>query len=215
MARMSAEERRTRLVHAAIAVMSRDGVAQTTTRMIVAEAEMQIGVFHYCFRSKEELLFEVLRTLNERSFGAVGLILGESRSTADAIRFGLAAYWDHVRAHAEERLLIFELMHHALRLSGHEDSARDMYANYHQGVREFLAVAARLDGVTFATDLDVLSRFTIAHMQGVTLQWLVQRDEAMAVRLLSQLAAHLLGDAGIDGPSDVPHPAPVPAAHLT
>ncbi len=215
MARMSAEERRNRLIHAAIAVMSRDGVAQTTTRMIVAEADMQIGVFHYCFRSKEELVFEVLRTLNEQSFGAVGAILAQSRSTSDAIRFGLAAYWDHVRSHAQERLLIFELMHQALRHPGHENSAQDVYGNYHHGVREFLTVAARLDGVEFASDLDVLSRFTIAHMQGVTLQWLVHRDEAMALRLLDQLSAHLLADAGIDGPRDVPQPAPVPAADLT
>ena len=46
MARMSAADRRDKLVDAAIAVMSREGVANTTTRAIVAEAGMQIGVFH-------------------------------------------------------------------------------------------------------------------------------------------------------------------------
>ncbi len=197
MPRMSVDDRRTRLLDAAIVVMKRDGVPQTTTRAIVAEAGMQIGVFHYCFRSKEELVFEVLRLLTERSFGAVGSILGQSGSTAEAIRLGLAAYWEHVRANPEERLLIFELTHHSLRHTGHEGAAQALFDNYGLGVETFLAHAAALDGAVFTTDPAVLSRYAIAHMQGVTLQWLVSRDEALATQLLDQLTRHLIDDARV------------------
>ena len=49
-ARIPADERRQQLVEAAIRVMARDSVAQATTRAIVGEAGMPLGVFHYCFR---------------------------------------------------------------------------------------------------------------------------------------------------------------------
>ena len=62
--RMSVDQRRSLLIEAAINVMARDGVANVGTRAIVAEADMTIGVFHYCFRSKDELVVEVLRSIN-------------------------------------------------------------------------------------------------------------------------------------------------------
>src|SRR5690242_10724264 len=95
-ARMSAAERRTLLVEAAIAVMARDGVAHTTTRAIVAEAGMQIGVFHYCFRSKEELVLEVMRTISTRAFEAVAEVLTRTDDPAELIQRSVAAYWEHI-----------------------------------------------------------------------------------------------------------------------
>jgi hypothetical protein len=56
MARMSAAERRALLVEAAIVVMSREGVAHTTTRAAVAGAGMQSGVVHYCSRLTQHAL---------------------------------------------------------------------------------------------------------------------------------------------------------------
>ncbi|WP_327320490.1 TetR family transcriptional regulator [Streptomyces sp. NBC_01235] len=49
MARMALKERREELIAAAIRVVTREGVARTTTRSIVREAGMTLGVFHYCF----------------------------------------------------------------------------------------------------------------------------------------------------------------------
>ena len=93
MPRMSAAERRTLLVEAAIKVMSREGVAHTTTRAIVAEAGMQIGVFHYCFRSKEELVLEVMRTISTRAFEAVAEVLEDTDDPVELIQRCVAAYW--------------------------------------------------------------------------------------------------------------------------
>ncbi len=56
MSRMNVDERRARLVEAAIQVMSREGVSHATTRAIVTEAVMTTGAFHYSIFSKEELV---------------------------------------------------------------------------------------------------------------------------------------------------------------
>jgi hypothetical protein len=46
MARMAMKDRREELIVAAIRVMTRDGVVRTTTRAVVSEAGMTLGVFH-------------------------------------------------------------------------------------------------------------------------------------------------------------------------
>jgi AcrR family transcriptional regulator len=124
-ARMSADERRAVLVDAAIRVMKRRGVANTSTRDVVAEAGMQIGVFHYCFHSKEHMIREVMRAINERSYSAVGGVLGEVAPGAELIHAAVMAYWRHIEADPNEHLLTYELTLHALRnlRAGHLDDA--------------------------------------------------------------------------------------------
>ncbi|HEY0475536.1 MAG TPA: TetR family transcriptional regulator, partial [Kribbella sp.] len=65
MPRVPANERRAELVQAAIQVATREGLAATTTRRIARELDISVGIVHYCFRSKEELLHEVIRVIAE------------------------------------------------------------------------------------------------------------------------------------------------------
>lgn len=53
------EQRREELVAAAIRVISRDGVAKATARLIVAESEMSLGAFGYPFATQDELMRSV------------------------------------------------------------------------------------------------------------------------------------------------------------
>ena len=144
MTRMTAAERRALLVEAAIVVMSRDGVARTTTRAVVAEAGMQIGVFHYCFRSKDELILEVMHTIGRRSLSAVAEVLARSTDTAELLRLASRAFWTHIEAHPLERLLVFELTHYALRQPGQEEAAAAQYAGYQAGTDPELDQAVAL-----------------------------------------------------------------------
>jgi AcrR family transcriptional regulator len=200
---MSVDERRTLLVDAAIDVMCREGVAHTTTRAIVAEAGMQIGVFHYCFRSKEELVLEVIRTISRRTFAVVTDGLEPTGSPADRIRQATHAYWADIEARPLQHLLSFELTHHALRQPGEEEAAVVQYAGYYAGLEGLLANIAASGEFSWRTPVDQLARFTLATIEGITIQWLVNRDESMTLRLLDQLADYLITDAGLvdEGPA--------------
>ena len=198
MARMSVNERRDRLVEAAIVVMGRDGVANTTTRSIVAEADMQVGVFHYCFRSKDELVLEVMRTINERSFQAVGEVLTMSTDAGDLIELALTAYWRHIEVDPLEHLLTYELTQYAVR-ERQEHAAVAQYESYTSGMEQFLTAIAQVAGIEWRTPVDLLARYVLALIEGVTLQWIVNRDGEMAQRVLGELAAHLRRDAGLPG----------------
>lgn len=198
MARMSVEERRAKLIDAAIVVLARDGVAATTTRAIVAEAGMAIGVFHYCFRSKDELVLEVMRAINSRSYEAVGAVLQEPATPTERMRNAVRAYWSHIQAAPLEHLLTYELTHYALRQPGQNGAAIEQYASYYSGMEQLLGAFAQLGGFTWRTPMDALLRYTLAVIEGVTFQWLVHRDDVMAQRLLDHLADHLIADAGLE-----------------
>ena len=204
MARMSAAERRTLLVEAAIAVMARDGVAHTTTRAIVAEAGMQIGVFHYCFRSKEELVLEVMRTISTRAFDAVSEVLAETQDPAELIQRCIAAYWRHIQRDPLEHMLTYELTQYAMRQPGQEAAATAQYEHYIGSMAAFLEHAAVVGSFAWTTPVGVLARFVLANIEGITFQWLVNRDTERAQQVLALLAGHLMRDAGLSAAEPAP-----------
>ena len=195
MARMSAEERRALLIDAAIVVMAREGVANTTTRAIVAEAGMQIGVFHYCFRSKEELIHEVTQVIGRRTYAAVTGVLIGSTDAGELIDRAIQAYWEDIEANPLEHLLNYELTQYALRGGG--EAAQLQYAGYYAGMERVLTDLCAATGCTWTTPVDELARLTLATVEGITFQWLVSRDEQKIRSLLARLAAQLRADAGL------------------
>jgi AcrR family transcriptional regulator len=194
---MSAGERRDKLIDAAITVMARDGVPHATTRAIVAEAGMQIGVFHYCFRSKDELIGEVARTINKRSFGAVEEVLARTDDPAELIRGCIDAYWQHVLKDPLEALLIFELTHFSLRQPGWEAAARASRTGNIESVHALLTVVADKGAFGWRSPVDVLARYVLATIEGITFQWVVHRDVEWAEELFGQLVHHLYDEAGL------------------
>ena len=197
MARMSAAERREILIDAAIVVMSREGVPHTTTRAIVAEADMQIGVFHYCFRSKEELILEVMKEISHRSSVAVESAISGASDPAEIIKSAVDAYWHHIENNPLEHLLSYELTSYALRQPGNEAAAVAQYDYYFSVMAELLGKAAEVSGFEWSTPVDVLAPTVLAMIEGVTFQWLVCKDADKARAVLDQLVTHLLRDAAL------------------
>ncbi|MGW5779199.1 TetR/AcrR family transcriptional regulator [Streptomyces sp. NPDC003863] len=202
MARQSADERREQLVEAAIRVMIRDGVAKATTRAIVGEAGAPLGAFHYCFRSKQELLHSVIERIMLRSLAFPPAPLADGASAPDVIRATLHAYWDGIRERPDEHQLTYELTQYALREPGLADVARRQYQHYLQANIDHLQSVARLAGIRWTTEIPVLARYGLNLLDGLTLNWLIDRDDDQALAALDAYAAHLAALA-VPEPSDV------------
>lgn len=190
MARMSAEERRDQLVAAAIALMTREGVAAATTRAIAAEADMPLGVFHYAFRSKQELLSRVTEAIAQQSKADIdaAVLAAESRDVYQLLLAGLSAYFDHVKAHPLEHLVTYEVTTTALRDPELEEAARRQYEYYLEENRLLLEAVAELLGIEYIADVSVVSRFAFSLMDGLALNYLAKGDEEEA-RAVIELAA--------------------------
>jgi AcrR family transcriptional regulator len=192
--RMSAVERREKLVDAAIRVMTRDGVARATTRAIAAEAGMPLGVFHYAFQSKQELIAMVTETISQRSKADIDDAVLSNDPAEDWLAValaGLCAYFDHVVAHPDEHLVTYELAVSALRDPELRDAARRQFDYYLSENEKLLVAAAELFDVEYAVPVGVLTRLMFSLMDGLALNWLAKGDEEEARQVVA-LAGELL-----------------------
>lgn len=187
MTRMPLAQRRQQLVDAAIAVLTREGVPKTTTRAIVAEAGTSLSVFHYCFDSKQELLDAVIKALVGRTVDLAEASFDPGASRQQMIRAGLAAYWKDVLANPDQHLLTYELTQYCLRKPGYAAVARQQYDHY---ARAFIAILDAI-GAQPAVHPEVLGRYLSATLDGITLDWLVRRDDRNSEQVLDLMARHL------------------------
>lgn len=179
---MPVEDRRAQLVEAAIAVMTREGVRKATTRAIVAEAGASLSVFHYCFDSKQALLEEVVRTIVGRTSDLAREALASVEPGDDPLRASVMAYWDHVTAHPAEHLLTYEVTQHCLRDPDLTDVARIQYDHYAEVIADHLR--QMLGEQADDAQVRVTARYLAVVVDGLTLDWLVRRDDAEAHAVL-------------------------------
>lgn len=186
---MAQAERRQQLVEAAIVVMTRDGVRSATTRAIAAEAGASLSVFHYCFDSKSALLGEVVTTLVERTVAGSRAALAAVEREDDAVRASIMAYWSHVTAHPAAHQLTYEITQHCLREPGLAEVTREQYERYGAVIAEQLA--SRQPSDLSPEEVAALARYLAVMIDGLTLDWLVRRDDAGALTVLEMVITHV------------------------
>jgi AcrR family transcriptional regulator len=189
---LPAAQRREQLVEAAIRVMTRDGVASATTRVIVAEADVSLSVFHYCFASKQDLLEAVIDAIMEHGSARAMAMVTPGVAADQAIRAAFQAYWDHVVAAPEEHLLTYELTQYALRTPGFDAIARRQYGRYVGAILDFLDQLARSLELEIRTPADVLARYVASLLDGLTLNYLLLGDTEGAQAVLDTAADHVI-----------------------
>ncbi|MFC4464250.1 TetR/AcrR family transcriptional regulator [Streptomyces xiangluensis] len=193
---MAAEDRREELIAAAFRVMVREGVTKATTRAIVNEAKMPLGVFHYCFRSREELLQEVLTRFTDSSVAAARKTFEGNGDLGSRIAKSLNAFWEGVELSPGEHQVSYELTHYALRQAGFEDLARRQYEHYLEAHAELLTEAAETADIEWTVPIPVLARYLNAVLDGITLAWLVDRNSEHSREVLRLTGEHLMTLAG-------------------
>lgn len=194
MSRMSADDRRAQLVEAAIAVMTREGVVRATTRAIAAEADIPLGVFHYAFRSKSELMTMVTERIARESKIHIdeALLSGVADERLAIIRAGLFAYFDHVVTYPKEHLVTYELTTTAMRDPELDGLAKRQYDYYLHENEELLLAAAEALDVELTAPVAVVSRYAFSVMDGLALNYLAKGDEAEAREVVELTARTLL-----------------------
>ncbi|WP_158726750.1 TetR/AcrR family transcriptional regulator [Tomitella fengzijianii] len=198
--RLPAEERRAQLVHAALTLAEAEGFGSVTIRRVADEAGVSLGVVHYCFESKEELMAAAISN--------IVAMLGEAMAEAYApdegaeqvpqgreglreyLRRGVENMWGLIEATPNVQLLTYEITTYALRRgAGQEGSDRDAAAHALAARQyivtdsvavEFLEEAARASGVQWARPVEYVARVSLTFIDGLVLRWLVDRESETA-----------------------------------
>ena len=184
MPRIPSSDRRELLVHAAIRVIAKHGVAGATTRAIVAEADMSLASFHYAFRSHSEMMRELVAHVVDAQIATVFASLRLGNDIRDALRTGLQAFLEYVTGDPGHEQVLQELMQYALRTPGLERLATEQYDAYRAGVSSVLVEGAAVSRVEWSIPVEDVARLVVTITDGVTLAWLADRDTAAAERVL-------------------------------
>jgi AcrR family transcriptional regulator len=180
MARMALDERRERLVQAALTVVKREGVAGATTRAIVAEAGMPLGAFHYAFGSRDELLGAVVEAVADLDRMAAEPALAsdapEPIALNDLIRRGMDLFLDHLAADPYAELAFLELTLHGARQDLDDGVSRRRYSVAYSAPEYLLARSAKLCGREWAVSLGQAARLLVAALDGITIAYLADHD---------------------------------------
>jgi AcrR family transcriptional regulator len=206
MTRISAVDRRSALVRAALRVVARDGVAAATTRAIVAEAGMSLASFHYAFTSRDELMAELVNAVvdgEELALAPALLPVTGGLTMRDAVRAGLQHYFEAVRADPDHEKAMFELTQWALREPRLEHLARRQYDRYFSVAESALLAAASITGCSWTRPTAEIARMLVVLTDGLTIAWLVTRDDAAATSAM---------DFAADAVAMLAQPIPNPTA---
>ncbi len=201
MNRLPVAERREQLIEAALAVASRDGIDAATVRAVAAEAGVSLGVVHYCFQDKDELLRAMAHAITsanlERSMGELPADL-----TAEQVIDGtIDSLWDGIEASRGSQLLSYELTTSSLRHPELNQVAIEQYRGQWAAAEQVLRGIEQGAGVTFTVPVDTLARTVVAVVDGYSLAWLVDGDSERARTGLHAFGRYLLS-ATAPGSSD-------------
>lgn len=186
MVRIPVDERRRALIDAAVHVISDRGLAAASTRAIVAEANMSLASFHYAFESREELLDLLLTEVLSHEEKAILPENFSDKSLHELIEAGLLGYLEHLRTNPAREQAMLELTQFALR--ERVALARNQYAQYLGIASPALEYAAQATNQRWAVPLDTVASLLLSFTDGITLSWLVNRDDPSA-RLVCRAAA--------------------------
>jgi AcrR family transcriptional regulator len=193
MPRMSAQERRVELVAAAFRVVAAHGVGAASVRAICHEAGMALASFHYAFESRDALMAELVSVVVEAERRAMLPPLTPGETFRDTVRLGLERYLQHLRSDPQREKAMLELTQYALRSPSLEVVASRQYERYHALAQDALATAAERWNMTWTMPVDEIARILVVVTDGVTMSWLVTRDDAAAARALDFAADSVVG----------------------
>jgi len=179
------------LVQAALRVIADRGVASATTRAIVAEAGMSLASFHYAFRSRDEMMLELIAYVVEGESSAAFSVLRPGNDIATSVRDALHAFLDYVIADPGHEQVMQELVQYCMRTPGLEHLAAEQYEAYWAAVTELLVEGASAAHVTWSLPVSEVAKLVVTVTDGVTLAWLANRDSSGARRILDLAAAAL------------------------
>lgn len=180
MARISSADRRESIIHAALRVIQREGVQAATTRAIVAEADMPLASFHYAFRSRDDMMRNLVAYIVENEGRAAAATLSSGRDVRSAVRAGLQGYFDTLTAEPNREQAMFELLHYSMRTEELSDLPHAQYEMYRRTASELLSAGAEAVGATWRLPLEDVARLLVTFISGLTLAWLVDRDDVAA-----------------------------------
>jgi AcrR family transcriptional regulator len=195
-AHVPTDVRRQQFIDAAVAVIARVGVDGATTRRIAEEAGAPLATLHYCFQTKENLLwavFEQLADLARAELDARATPHGRSVASMATQLLGDTIRWaiDNPAANrAQLEIWLWADRHD-------QEFAIRLYGMFIDTWKDFLRGATN----PLSEDrLETVTRIILALIDGLCMQLVTHGDEKMVLRETETASTMLSAHLGQHGP---------------
>lgn len=186
-------------------IAEHSGLGAVTVRGVAERAGVSLGVVHYCYTDKEELLREVIETVNSEVHQAakafVSVDFGSGAGGQEGLRRllydAIDLIWAVISASPDRQLLTYEIISYSLRTHGLPEVglARDQQASNEEIVRSVLERTAESAGMYWRMGLDDMVRVVTSTVSGISLRWQIYRDDDEAHALLHRAVDLVVADA--------------------
>lgn len=193
--------KRAGIIAAAVSVLAREGLSETTTRKIAAEAGVNQAMISYYFGGKDELLLAALQAMMRLTADTVRSAMRARVEPEIALASAITAFWDHVERNYDLQIMQYELTLYALRRPKSAWLAREQYLGYTTLVAELAREAYEEARSQCALPYEDLARFIIGGLDGLILQFVSDRDEPRARHDLRRLIQAAIALASGGSPS--------------
>ncbi|MEU8776829.1 helix-turn-helix domain-containing protein [Streptomyces sp. NPDC048606] len=196
MAHVSAAERRPQLINAAIALMTREGVAAGSTRAIASELGVAQATVHYTFGTKEDLYRAVMEQLTGDLIAQVERAAPQGAGFEETIAALAGALWRTVEEESAGYRLLTELTLLAVRTPALDEARRSHHRQVNEITERIMTETAARTGYVLAQPADLVARFFLNGFDGLTMQRLHAPEEATERVDLRVLVAATVALAG-------------------
>ena len=150
-------------------------------RAVAAEAGVSLGVVHYCFQDKDELLRAMAHAITsanlERSLGELPPEADDPESVIEGV---IDALWAGIRESRGPQLLSYELTTSSLRHAELNQVAIEQYRGQWAAAEQVLDLVERSAHISWSVPRGMLARTVVAVVDGFSLAWLVDGDSEAA-----------------------------------
>ena len=193
------------MLRAALEIAEHDGLGAVTVRGVAERAGVSLGVVHYCYTGKEELLRELIGAVNSEVHQAATAFVSVDFDSGIRGKDGLRRrlyeaidlIWAVISASPDRQLLTYEIVSYSLRTHGLPEVglARDQQESNEAIVRSVLERTAESADVYWNMGLDDMVRVVLSVITGIGLRWQIYRDDDEANILLHRAVDLVVGDA--------------------
>ena len=185
------EERRDRVVDAALELAADQGVEHVNLRAAAHAAGMSWDTAHDSFDDHADLLQAMSASLGRRHIGLEALDLDGPGSLAEVLESVAMQLWGTMSARRDYQLVSYELAMLALRRTMLRPLVAGRYDRAYDAALTLLGFLAVRNTVTWSRPVEEIARFAATFLDGVCLAWVVDRDNELAEAQVRMLARYL------------------------
>lgn len=181
MARIPAHDRRKALVDATIRLISREGIAATSTRAIAAEADMPLSSLHYVFDSREQLIALAVNSIAADFRMRFDTEAIDFSSVASAVRTAFGQRLEFVNDHPDMTLAAYECLMYAARTEELKDLGARRWDEDVLLIRFLLEVLCVRNRLRLKAPSVSLAVMVLTTIEGILFAWTKTRDTGTAL----------------------------------